>query len=133
MAEKELINFDGFLKHGPHVPHGVKCGDLVFFSAIRPPKPDGSLADTPLEQAEDTFANLQRLMEGIGGSLLDVLQVQVSVGDPSHIRPMNEVWYRLFPMDSNPTARQVIQAGAHGGGTAQMYSLFVIARNPDSR
>ena len=41
MAEKELVQFDGFLKHGPTVPHGVKFGDFVFFSAIRPPKPDG--------------------------------------------------------------------------------------------
>src|SRR3954447_8145245 len=130
MPEKELVQFDGFLKHGPHVPHGVKWGDMIFFSAIRPPKPDGSYGETPEEQAEDAFANLQRLMEGLGGGLDDVLHVQVFVADPAYIRPLNTVWYRLFPMESNPTARQVIQAAPHGGATKEMYSLSVIARTP---
>lgn len=133
MAEKELIQFEGFLRHGPHVPHGIKFGDLIFFSAIRPPKPDGTLADTPEEQAEDLFANLQRLMEGVGGTLQDVLHVQVFVGDAAYIRPMNQVWYRLFPMETNPTARQVIQGGPHGGGTTEMYSISVTAANPDAK
>ena len=132
MPKKELVNFEGFLRHGPNVPHGVKFGDFVFFSAIRPPKPDGSYATTPEEQAEDVFANLTRLMEGLGGTLDDVLHVQVFVGDAAYIRPMNQVWYRLFPMETNPAARQVIQAAPHGGATNEMYSLSVIARNPDS-
>jgi len=114
------------------VPHGVKFGDFVFFSAIRPPKPDGTYGDTPEEQAEDVFANLQRLMESLGGSLADVLHVQVFLGDPAYTRPMNQVWYRLFPMDTNPAARQVIQAAPHGGATKEMYSLSVIARNPSA-
>jgi enamine deaminase RidA (YjgF/YER057c/UK114 family) len=130
MPDKEVFHFEGILRHGPHVPHGVRYGGLVFFSAIRPPKPDGTLAETPEEQAEDLFENLRLLMEGLGGSLQDVLSVQVFVGDPAHIRPMNQVWYRLFPMDSNPAARQVIQAGAHGGATREMYSIQVIARDP---
>src|SRR5260370_4173748 len=127
MPEKELVQFEGFLKHGPNVPHGVKFGDLVFFSAIRPPRPDGSYGATAEEQAEDVFASLLRLMEGLGGDLNDVLHVQVFVGEPSYIRPMNQVWYRLFPMETNPTARQVIQAAPHGGATNEMYSLSVIA------
>ena len=133
MAEKELVQFDGFLKHCPNVPHGVKFGDFVFFSAIRPPKPDGSVADAPAEQAADTFANLTRLMEGLGGTLDDVLHVQVALPGPEYIAPMNAVWAELFPIDSNPCARQVIQAGAHGGATGELYSLNVIARNPDTR
>jgi enamine deaminase RidA (YjgF/YER057c/UK114 family) len=130
MTEKEVFHFDGVLRHGPNVPHGIKFGEFVFFSAIRPPKPDGTLASTPEEQAEDLFENLRILMEKIGGTLQDVLHVQVFCGEASYIRPMNQVWYRLFPMESNPAARQVIQAGAHGGATAEMYSISVIARNP---
>jgi enamine deaminase RidA (YjgF/YER057c/UK114 family) len=130
MPEKELVHFEGFLRHGPNVPHGIKYNGLFFSSAIRPPKPDGSLAETPEEQAEDLFENLRRIMEGMGATLQDVLSVQVFVGDASYIRPMNQVWYRLFPMDSNPAARQVIQAGAHGGATTEMYSIQVIARVP---
>ncbi len=130
MPKKELIQFEGFLRHGPNVPHGVRFGNLVFFSAIRPPKPDGTVAETPEEQAEDAFSNLQRLMEGLGGSLRDVLSVQVFLGDSAHIRPMNAVWDRLFAKNENPAARIVIQAGAHGGATREMFSLSVIARNP---
>src|SRR5687768_11647269 len=119
------------MAHNPDVPHGVKFGDFVFFSAIRPPKPDGKLAETPLEQAEDVFANLHRLMDGLGGSLDDVLQVIVYVADASYVGPMNQVWAKLFPRATNPTARQVIQGGPHGGAVGptnkEFYSLNVIA------
>ena len=132
MIEKEAFRFDGFLRHGKDVPHGVKFGDFVFFSAIRPPKPDGTLGETPEEQAEDMFLNLERLMESLGGSLNDVLHAQIFCGDGSYVRPLNQAWYKRFPEESNPAARQLIQAGAHGGATTEMFSMMVIARNPAS-
>ncbi|MGE3301904.1 MAG: RidA family protein [Hyphomonadaceae bacterium] len=129
-AKKEAFHFDDVLKHGPHVPHGLRYGGLIYFSAIRPPRPDGTLRATPEEQAEDLFENLRILMEKVGGTLDDVLHVQVFCGEPSYVMPMNQVWYKLFPMDKNPAARQVIQAGAHGGATKEMYSINVTARDP---
>ena len=129
MPQKEVIQFEGFMPHGPNVPHGVKVGATLYYSAIRPARPDGSTADTIDEQVEQVFANLGRLLEGHGATYRDVVKVQVFVTSMDYVRPMNQVWYRLFPSDSNPAARIVIGvAGLPGSNT--MLSLDVIAQTP---
>ena len=129
MPEKELIQFEGFMPHGPNVPHGVKVGNMLYYSDIRRAKPDGTTDDTLEGQAEQVFDNLRRLLEGHGATFQDVIKVEVFVTDMAYVRPMNQVWYRHFPSDSNPAARIVIGVNAlPGQGT--MLSLDVIAQMP---
>ena len=130
MPKKELIQIDGVLAHGPNVPHGVKVGNLLFYSAIRPNRADDSIADTPEQQAEDVFENLRKLLAGHGATYADVIKVQVFVTDMANVRPMNQVWYRHFPSETNPTARIVI--GVQALPHRALMSLDVIAQMPGS-
>ena len=129
MPKKELIQFEGFMPHGPNVPHGIRVGDFLYYSAIRPAKPDGTTDDTPEGQARQAFENLRRLLEGHGATFNDVVKVRVYVTDMSYVRPMNQVWYEHFPMETNPAARIVI--GVNGlPGQNTMISLDVTAQVP---
>ena len=114
MPAKQLIVHDDFLPHGPNVPHAVRVGDLIEYSAIRPARPDGSTGDTMEEQAEDVFANFERLLERDGLSWKHVVKVRVYVTSQPMIRAVNDVWGRKFGTDVRP-ARVVIGAAFLAG------------------
>ncbi len=120
MAEKELLQYEGFMPHGPNVPHGVRVGNTIEYSAIRPARPDRTTADTPEEQARDAFANMKRLLDEEGLTWKNIVKVRVYVTKQEYIRPMNEVWYEHFPSDSNPAARVVIGAAFLAGENTMM-------------
>ncbi|MGE3303868.1 MAG: RidA family protein [Hyphomonadaceae bacterium] len=127
MAVKQLINHTGFMPHGPNVPHGVRVGDTIEYSAIRPAKPDRSTDADPAQQAEQVFENLRLLLEKEGLGFDAVTKVRVYVTKPEYIMAMNQVWYKHFPMETNGTARIVIGVSfLPGEGT--MMSLDVTAR-----
>ena len=114
MATKELIVHEGFMPHGPNVPHGVKVGSVIEYSAIRPARPDRTTGETMEEQAQDVFANFERLLELDGLTWKDVVKVRVYVTKMEMIRAVNEVWGQKFPPDIRP-ARVVIGAAFLAG------------------
>ena len=124
---KELVNQSGFMPHGPNVPHGVRVGDVIEYSAIRPARPDASTDPDIAAQAEQAFENLRLLLEKEGLDFKAVVKVRVYVTKPEYIQAMNQVWYRHFPMDSNPAARIVIGAAFLPGPDTKL-SLDVTAR-----
>lgn len=129
MSEKELIHYDGFMPHGPNVPHGIRLGNLIMYSAIRPAKPDRSTDDNAEDQARQAFENLRMLLDKEGADFTNVVKVRVYVTDPSYIREMNKVWYEHFPMETNPAARIVIGTPFLPGENT-MISLDVTAQIP---
>jgi 2-iminobutanoate/2-iminopropanoate deaminase len=129
MPKKELIHYDDFMPHGPNVPHGIKVGNMLMYSAIRPAKPDRSTDDNPEAQARQAFENLRMLLEREGATFSDVVKVRVYVTDPSYVREMNKVWYEHFPIETNPAARIVIGAPFLPGENT-MISLDVTAQIP---
>ena len=127
MAAKQLVNYTGFMPHGPNVPHGVRVGDVIEYSAIRPAKADASTDPDIAQQAEQAFENLRMLLEKEGLDFRAVTKVRVYVTKPEYIAAMNQVWYRHFPIDSNPAARIVIGAAFLPGNDTKL-SLDVTAR-----
>lgn len=130
MPTKQLLNYQGFMPHGPNVPHGVRVGNEINYSAIRPAKPDRTTDTEPAKQAEQAFENLRMLLEKEGLTFKDVTKVRVYVTKPEYIGPMNQVWYKHFPMESNPAARVVIGAAFLAGDTTMM-TLDVTAQVPE--
>ena len=114
MAKKELIVHEGFMPHGPNVPHAVKVGNVIEYSAIRPARPDRTTGETMEEQAQDVFANFERLLTEDGLTWKDVVKVRVYVTKQEMIRAVNDVWATKFPADIRP-ARVVIGAAFLAG------------------
>ena len=114
MATKQLIVHEGFMPHGPNVPHGVKVDSVIEYSAIRPARPDRTVGETMEEQAHDVFANFERLLELDGLTWKDVVKVRVYVTKQEMIGAVNAIWGEKFPADIRP-ARVVIGAAFLAG------------------
>ncbi|MBJ27570.1 MAG: RidA family protein [Gammaproteobacteria bacterium] len=114
MTKKEIIVHEGFMPHGPNVPHAVKVGNTIEYSAIRPARPDRTTADTVEEQAIDVFSNFERLLKEDGLDWKNVVKVRVYVTKSEMIKAVNDVWAEKFPADIRP-ARVVIGAAFLAG------------------
>lgn len=84
----------------------VKKGDLVLTVQIPTVPATGKLVEGGIRaQARQVFANLKQAMESAGGSLADVMLVQVYIVDSNDWAAMHEVWGETFsaPFPSRAT------------------------------
>lgn len=95
---------------GPYSP-AVRAGDFIYVSGQGPIDPATntlSLGDIRHE-TELVLCNLQRILEGCGASLADVVKCSVFLADATDFGAMNEVYGRFF--GKNKPARTTVQAG----------------------
>ena len=102
MPKKQVLEYEGLLPHGPNVPHAVRVGDLIDFSAVRPQRADGSVAESAEEQARDTLENLRALLDKEGLTHKHVVKVVVFCTDAAAIPALNEAWAKFFPKEDRP-------------------------------
>lgn len=79
---KEIINPDSIYPPTADFSQAVKvtgAGSLLFVSGIIGYRPDGSMPSDAVEQAEVAFTNLQRVLEAAGGTLRDIVKVNVFI------------------------------------------------------
>ena len=82
---------------GPYSP-AVRAGDFVFVSGQGPVDPDTneySYGDIQHE-TRVTLTNIQRILEGCGASLADVVKCSVFLVDGRDFAAMNEVYAEFF-------------------------------------
>ena len=104
MASKEYIKPDGMYGATWQFNQAVRIrgGDLLFVSGIVGLAPDGSIAtDDIVEQSQVAFENLSMVLEEAGGSLADVIKVNVYVGQSYSRRrdDLRKVRARFFTGD----------------------------------
>ena len=104
MASREYINPDDMYGSTWQFNQAVRVrgGDLLFVSGIVGLAPDGSIATGDIvEQSLAAFHNLSMVLEAAGGSLTDVIKVNIYVGQNySHRRDdLREVRARFFTGD----------------------------------
>jgi enamine deaminase RidA (YjgF/YER057c/UK114 family) len=109
MSTRESIEIEGVRLHEQPFPAAVRKGDMVFSSAV--PGMDVQtkrVPDDPQAQIRNAFDNVVTLIENAGGTLEDVVKVQVFLQDRD-MRPMvNEIWERLFPDEHSRPVRHTI-------------------------
>lgn len=82
---------------GPY-SHAVRAGDFLFISGmgpIDPEKNDFSFGDIQHE-TRLVLTNIQRILEGCGASLADVVKCSVFLDDRKDFAAMNEVYAEFF-------------------------------------
>lgn len=103
MSHKEYITPDTV--HAPtwQFNHAVKVngGSLLFVSGMVGYRTDGTMPRGLVEQAEVAFENLQRVLEAAGGSVEDIVKVNVYVGEDYrlHREGLRAVRARFFSHD----------------------------------
>jgi reactive intermediate/imine deaminase len=124
----KVLRSDAVLPPGLPFPDGVQIGDLVLLSGqigIRP----GTLELVPggIEvEARQAFANVARTLEAHGGSLADVVRVQVMLADMADWPCFNAVYLEFFP-DGAP-ARSAFGANGLALGAKVEIEVFAVRR-----
>jgi 2-iminobutanoate/2-iminopropanoate deaminase len=95
---------------GPYSP-AVRAGDYIFVSGQIPVDPvSGQVVtgDVKLETRQ-VLTNIQKILEGCGASLADVVRCGVFLTDGSDFKAMNEVYSEFFG-EAKPARTTVIVA-----------------------
>lgn len=95
-ARKE-IRIDALCEPISHYTDAVRFGDLLFISGVAPLDKVGRVTSNDvIAQANQVFANLERVLEAAGARFADVLKVTVfltDVGDRSKINPVRQKFF----------------------------------------
>lgn len=108
----------------------VKAGNTVYLSGQIPLDPvDGEMVGGEVRaQIERVFENLKAVAEAAGGSLADVVKLNVFLTDLSHFPLVNEVMAKHF-VPPYPARAAVGVAALPRGAAVEMDAVMVIGRN----
>ncbi len=137
---EERVNADAAAEPVGSYPHGRIYGDLFFLSGVGPREPgtkeipgvtldeDGKILDYDIEvQTRAVVKNIEAVLSTAGGSLKDVLDIQVFLTNmKSDFKKFNQVYGEYFK-EIGPT-RTTIEVGALPTPIAVEFK--VIARSP---
>jgi 2-iminobutanoate/2-iminopropanoate deaminase len=95
-------------------PQAVAVGPLVFVSGQGPLSPETNepIAGAFEAQVQQTFANVEAILDAAGLRLLDIAKVTVYLSDVSNVPAFNAIYERLMPAPL--PARTLVQAGLRG-------------------
>src|SRR3954462_4411375 len=103
MERRQVVQYDG--QAGGHrnpIPTCVTLGDLILPSVI-----GGQGTADPRKAIEQAFTNMQRIIEGAGGTLEGIGKIPSSVKNFEHREIVNDLWLKTFPDENNRPARHV--------------------------
>ena len=100
---------------GPYSP-AVRAGDFIFVSGQVPidPVTQQVVAGNVRDETRQTLTNIQRILEGCGAALGDVVKCQVFLADGKDFAAMNEVYAEFFG-EAKPARTTVVAAFAIPG------------------
>ena len=105
MAKRQSIDLD-YMAHGAPIPMGSKIGNVVYSSAIG--GYSESLGKTPEDaegQAKAIFENIRNFMKAAGGTVDDIIKVQVLFKEGTSLESINKEWLAMFPDEHSRPAR----------------------------
>lgn len=78
---KSYLNPSAIYAPPSHFTQAIRTsgGDLVFVSGLVGFRPDGSMPDGIVEQAEAAFENLRKVIRAAGGDVTDIVKVNIYV------------------------------------------------------
>jgi len=101
--QKEIIVPEGVYPPTADFSQAIRVsgGDLLFLSGIIGYRLDGTMPKGAVEQAEVAFDNLRRVLESAGGSMADIVKVNVYLGEDFRLMrdELREVRARFFTHD----------------------------------
>jgi 2-iminobutanoate/2-iminopropanoate deaminase len=89
----------------------IKVGASIHVSGMAgiDPNTNQLVGTTIQEQARQALVNCENVLRAAGGTLEDVVEVQVLLTRPNDFAGLNEAYAKFFP--SNPPARSVAKLG----------------------
>lgn len=112
---------------GPY-SQAVRVGETVYLSGQIPLQPEtGELVAGDIQaQARRVFANLAAVAEAAGGSLADVVKLNIFLTDLSHFPLVNEVMAETFA-EPYPARAAIGVAALPKGAEVEMDAVMVLS------
>lgn len=130
--EKRIVEVPSIYTPAGDYSHAivVSGGRTAYLSGVVGKRPDGSMPDSITEQAELAFQNLEAVMDAAGGTLRDIVKVNVYVGEDfaSHAAELRPIRARYFKPDF-PISTLVRVSGF--AGPDYLFEIEAIAVLPD--
>src|SRR5688500_18131172 len=97
------------VRHNAPIPMGAKVGNILYSSAIGGAAPDTGVVPEDIEtQCDNAFLTLRNLLEKAGGTIDDVVRINVFMKDEANRAKINKPWLEMFPDEDNRPARHQI-------------------------
>jgi reactive intermediate/imine deaminase len=127
--EKQIIQTDLAPKAIGTYSQAVKVGDTVFLSGQIPLDPATmTLVDGGMDvQIRRVFDNLKAVAEAAGGSLRDVVKLNVFLTDLAHFPLVNEIMAEYFA-EPYPARAAIGVASLPRGAGVEMDAIMVLAK-----
>jgi enamine deaminase RidA (YjgF/YER057c/UK114 family) len=127
MARRRSIYLSGF-KHKNPIPNAAVVGGLLMSGVILGVDAQtGEMPATLEAQCANMFIHLKATVEAAGGTMDDVVKINVWMKDLSARQVINEEWLKLFPDHDNRPARHAHQLVAEGPSLVQCDVIAVLA------
>lgn len=118
------------VKHAAPIPSAVLIDNMLASSAIfGASQQTGELPDDPSDEVACLFQNVATIVELAGGSLSDVLRMDIFIKDNSVREFVNREWLQQFPNESDRPARHItVVANLPAAVQVEMLAVLQSAR-----
>lgn len=129
MQSKTIITTDKAPKAIGTYSQAIKVGNTVYLSGQIPLKPDTMelVTGDMRAQIRQVFDNLQAIAEAAGGTLADLVKLNVYLTDLAHFPLVNEVMASYIP-EPYPARAAVGVAALPKGAQVEMDAIMELAR-----
>jgi reactive intermediate/imine deaminase len=111
---KQVIHTDAVPRPLSPISQATKAAGFVYTQGFLGRDVEGRIPPTMGEQARNALTSLKLVLEAAGGTLKDVLFVQVFVADLKEMPEFNEVFKEFFAVE--PPSRIGVQAAVLSAG-----------------
>ncbi len=127
MTNKAIVNTDKAPKAIGTYSQAVKVGTTLYLSGQIPLIPETmELVDTGIEdQIEQVFANLKAVIEEAGGTIQDMVKLNIFLTDLSNFALVNEVMARHF-VEPYPARAAIGVAALPKGAEVEMDGILEV-------
>jgi 2-iminobutanoate/2-iminopropanoate deaminase len=130
MARRQSIYVEGFGHKNP-IPAACRLGNVVTSGIIFGlDVATGKPADGMQRQCALMFEHVRAIVEAAGGTLDDIVKLNVWMTDRSQRQAINDAWLALFPDPDTRPARQTMQGVLTPGILVQCDFLAVLDTGP---
>ena len=126
MIQRRSIHIPGFAHKNP-IPGASRVGNIVVSGVINGVEPgSGSPGEGLRRQCELMFQHMRSLVEAAGGTLDNIVKVNVWMADAAQRPVLNEVWCAVFPDPASRPARHTLPGAPSSGLLVQCDFMAVL-------
>ena len=120
MAAKRASIYTEAFSHATPIPAACRMGNLVvtgIINGLDPAKP--GVPGTLDQQCALMFSRIEAVIEAAGGTLDQIVKLNIAVADLAQRQPIDRDWVAMFPDPASRPARQTVAASLDRGKLIQ--------------